>query len=389
MLFSLRPSTASCPRPSSLPSLLHPIPLLLLGGLLLVAGCDSSVDLQQDDADPTARTVPDDSSGLALAPMPTGSELLTPGEPAPKSNADASAYGCYLASRPYSDEVAFHSRYLHFPEEVIEDAGGQTRAVARYMAVSRPGLREEVGVRYATCVIPDTDEAEGVLEEQLLYPGLENANQQALQDQGLIPKSTCTQIKYLVTCRGPSYDPIRNCTVEGVEEIPVPCGGGSPPTGGDRFPDDPGGPGGSDGDEPGGGDNNTDCTEINPPPGSDCEPVAPCESDAPPEYCDDEEDDITPCSEVEFDNATHAEVMETLDELGILEELWEASNPDAADQSERREQGGWIVEEDGSYEFVPYDELSDDVEYLPSGILNTSNAPPSGAIATIHMPIQS
>jgi hypothetical protein len=232
VLFSLWPSMGSSLRSSSLPLLLYPIPLLLLGGLLLVAGCDSSVDLQQDDADPTARTVPADSSGLALAPMPTGSELLTPGEPAPKSNADASAYGCYLASRPYSHEVAFHSKYLRFPEEVIEDAGGQTRAVARYMAVSRPGLREEVGVRYATCVIPDTDEAEGMLEEQLLYPGLENASQQALQNQGVVPKSTCTQLIYHITCVGPTGGDFATCHVAYVEEVPVPCGGGSPPTGG-------------------------------------------------------------------------------------------------------------------------------------------------------------
>ncbi|MGM0705398.1 MAG: hypothetical protein ACQETP_05715, partial [Bacteroidota bacterium] len=210
------PSTASSPRSSSLPSLRYPIPLLLLGGLLLVAGCDASVDLQQDDVDPTARTVPADSSGLALAPMPTGSELLAPGEPAPKSNADASAYGCcYLASRPYSDEVAFDSRYLHFPEEVVAEAGNDTRRVAWGIEAQAETASDFTGVRYMHCIIPDTDAAEQLAREQTLDERLEAAAYQAVRDaEGVVSKSSCYTVtmREVIYCVGPSADDLHTCT---------------------------------------------------------------------------------------------------------------------------------------------------------------------------------
>jgi hypothetical protein len=133
------------------------------------------------------------------------------------------------------------------------------------------------------------------------------------------------------------------------------------PRGGDPqdpggFPDDPGGPGGSDGDEPGGGDNNADCTEINPPPGSNCEPVDPCESDNPPPYCDDEEDeppcesDDPPeycdeagsCFDAAIENEEHKSILEAIEAQESLNNLWEDTNFGQSEVN-RFEQGGFQI----------------------------------------------
>ena len=260
-----------------------------------------------------------DSLDLSLNPMPTGATLLAPGEPAPKDNARASAYGCYLASRPYSDEVAFHSKYLHFPESVVEEAGPATRQVAwsREARLEANASTDAVGVRYMNCVIPDTDEAEQLAREQILEAGFEDATYEAVQDNEASSKTTCEMITVVeVTCAGPSDGPLETCTFEENTYLFCHDGGGSGSGPGD-FPDPGDGPGGGD---PGDGDpgEGNECTIDNPDPGSDCEPLDPCDGSNPPEACENDEDE-EPCvpslSDLEsiFENA-ETEIVEDVHE---------------------------------------------------------------------------
>ncbi|MES3631204.1 MAG: hypothetical protein PPP56_13655 [Longimonas sp.] len=266
--------------------------------------------------------------------MPTGSELLTPGEPAPKSNADASAYGCYLASRPFSDDVSFHSKYLHFPEEMVEAADGETERFAYGLEVSSPEITDPLSIRYANCTIPSAEGAEEMVYEQLLLIGEEVAAEEALHEETGAASKSCTTFSrwYVAYCAGSISDPYQSCTL-GYETVTICDGGGSTnDDGSNPFPD--GGSGGSPPDEDGGSDESecTDRRDLNPEPGSGCEPMDPCESDNPPEHCDDEEDD--PCvpslSDLEsiFENAetevvedVHEAIEENISEFDIGGEL--------------------------------------------------------------------
>ena len=318
-----------CTRPFSLNT------VSLLGVILLVfmvTGCDHTMSALDEEDSRSSGPVLADSLDLSLNPMPTGATLLAPGEPAPKDNARASAYGCYLASRPYSDEVAFHSKYLHFPESVVEEAGTDTRQVAwsREARLEANASTDAVGVRYMNCVIPDTDEAEQLAREQILEAGFEDATYEAVQDNEASSKTTCEMITVVeVTCAGPSDGPLETCTFE--ENTYLFChGGDGPGSGPGDFPDPGDGPGGGD---PGDGDpgEGNECTIDNPDPGSDCEPLDPCDGSNPPEACDEDEEPCVPSlSDLEsiFENAeteivedVHEAIEENISEFDIGGEL--------------------------------------------------------------------
>lgn len=280
-----------CTRPFSLNT------VSLLGVILLVfvvAGCDHTMSALDEEDSRSSGPVLADSLDLSLNPMPTGAKLLAPGEPAPKDNARASAYGCYLASRPYSDEVAFHSKYLHFPESVVEEAGTDTRRVEHRVQVGIDENNASEGVRYMHCVIPDSNQAADLAREQILDIGLEQATREVMDEsEASQSKSTCfMQIDYTTICWG--NDTGSDCKQETHVDIICHEGGGSGGSNGDGgdsggappWPDDP------DGGTGGGGSDGDTCTELIPEPGSDCEPIDPCESDNPPFYCEpDEEED--------------------------------------------------------------------------------------------------
>lgn len=190
---------------------------LSLGALLVLTMC-TAIGLTGCDRPITA---PLNHLELRVTLMPNGAELLTPGTSTPRKNADASAYGCYLSARPYSDAVAFHSRYLHFPEAITEAAGNQIRDVAYRVRVAAEPLpegdiskaeipRTSVGVRLARCTIPDTEEAEELTWEQVIKHGEAEAIAHAVEtgdvhaggNQGATPKSseaTCV-IRETFTC---------------------------------------------------------------------------------------------------------------------------------------------------------------------------------------------
>ena len=213
---------------------------------------------------------------LTSTPIPNGASLLEPGASPAAKQSGASPYGCYLASRPYTDEVRFRSVYLHFPEDVVEAADGETEPLIRRVSASPDGsVPGEKDIRYMNCVIPKTPDAKELVTEQLLRAGMYDAAEAALQEAD--PQSSAKDdapchviVTVHVTCVGSVDNPHQYCTVDRVEEQQM-CGGS---TGGDpnevniEWPDGYGG-----GDSSGGGSGNGSCTEFNPPPGSDCEPI--------------------------------------------------------------------------------------------------------------------
>lgn len=209
---------------------------------------------------------------LTFTPMPNGATLLEPGDAPAAKQSGASPYGCYLASRPYTDEVRFRSVYLHFPEDIVEAADGETEPFIRRVAASPDGsVPGEKDIRYMNCVIPRTPEAEELVTEQLLRAGMYEAAEAALQEtnqSSAKDDAPCyVFVTIHVTCVGSVDDPYQNCTIDSVEEQQM-CGGS---TGGDatevniEWPDGSGG-----GSSSGGGSGSGSCMEINPPPGSDC-----------------------------------------------------------------------------------------------------------------------
>jgi len=292
-------SSAHLPRPAS----------LLAGAILLLVGlfagaCDQMTGSSLGDVEGPPEV---DSAALSYSHMPTGTSLPSPGEvpltngiigaegetPRPKNDSPKtdssgveSPYGCYLASRPYTDSTRIRSVYLYFPAEMVEAAEGKTKSFVLQMSVAWGG--GEADARYAHCVVPEVPGAREVATGQLLRAGEEDA---AWGVAGGGSKSAsakgCIQIVYTATtCVGGGGSfPEEHCETE-TESVTV-CGGGDGGGGDggatDPWPDYDGGGGGSDGS---GGDSGEDCTAPDPEPGSDCEPADPCESDDPPSYCE-------------------------------------------------------------------------------------------------------
>ena len=72
-------------------------------------------------------------------------------------------------------------------------------------------------------------------------------------------------------------------------------------------------------------------------PGDD-DPVNPCESEDPPEYCD----EAGSCHDADIENEEHRALILAAEDQGTLHALAEASNWDAAWQGNRQERVGVI-----------------------------------------------
>jgi hypothetical protein len=132
-------------------------------------------------------------------------------DPSAKSGAGESPYGCYLASRPYSEAVAFRSVYLYFPEAVIERAGSETRRFTFQLRASRAGSADTSHVRYAHCVAPKIKDAQTALVEQVLRKGELSALREAVQSTESGPNPKACKIE-ATSCR---CFPIGGPTMEG------------------------------------------------------------------------------------------------------------------------------------------------------------------------------
>lgn len=292
---------------------------VLVGALLLLAGffvgaCDLVTGSSQDLGSESESSVPANAT-LAHSPMPKRTSLPSP-EEVPLKNGTVQAYresqkspegipqksdssstvespyGCYLASRPYTNAVRFRSVYLYFPESMVEAAENETKrvilSVQAASAVDSAAVadnlgeamerREKTGVRYATCVLPAAAGAESLANEQLLRAGEKKAALNAVETAGKgLAKDQVCFIQEVTTCAGWSSN--QSC---GTDHEYV-CGSATPGSGSDDggggYPDPgdgTGGGGGGDGGDGGGeGDGDpTDCSNF-PRPGDWCEPKDP------------------------------------------------------------------------------------------------------------------
>jgi len=107
----------------------------------------------------------------------------------------------------------------------------------------------------------------------------------------------------------------------------------------------------------------------------------PCESDNPPDYCD----EAGSCFDQTISNENDRKIIRGLEANGELKELWEKSNASAADQSKREERGGWVVSNESGYEIVEFHEAESGINYTPIEIEGvTIGNRPSGTIASFH-----
>lgn len=229
-----------------------------------------------------------DSAALSYSHMPTGTSLPDPGEipleqkiigpgedrtlgVKKSSRSEPSPYGCYLASRPYTDTVRFRSIYLRFPKAIVKSAGTATQRVVYRVLRTEGRTREGEGIRFAHCTIPETEAAYSLALQQVLrVDGGSAHGRQAEAKRSAKTKSKDCHLREAIVCvRGDCEVKDRwwDCSGStGSGEGPI---GSDPPDGEpEPYPGDDGGGGGEDE----GGSGGVDCTEKLPTPGSDCVP---------------------------------------------------------------------------------------------------------------------
>src|SRR6056297_2919859 len=228
----------------------------------LLVGCDATAPRVGDPI--SGETPPSDSvpeaadAALTTTPMQAGAELLSPRAEAKSGR--RSAYGCYLASRPYSDSVQYRSVYLHFPADIRHAAGSSTTQITYNLLAKEAGdSGKKAGVRYARCVIPDAPNAQDVAMEQVVRTAEKHALWTVVSGsrsaQSLEKSYTCYDItRYSQTCvdgRCGSWEPY-------TERVCIDGGDGG--SGGSNYPggDDGGSDGSGGGDESGGGSGDQD-----------------------------------------------------------------------------------------------------------------------------------
>jgi hypothetical protein len=248
-----------------------------------------------------------DSAALSYSHMPMGSSLPDPGAvPLSQKVADPSAarspgakktarsepspYGCYLASRPYTEEVRFRSIYLRFPKGIVKRAGEETERLTFRLRAVRTGDTDTTGVRYAHCVVPRAEGVKSIASNQVIRDGENQAVREAFQPdaQAYKAKGGCGYVKVVKFCDS------GGCNIVSVTTVDCePSGGGGGDSGGDSGGNTSGGSGGSSDDRCGSypcddsgssgggdfgdsGDDGQDCEQVvNPPPGSSCAPDDP------------------------------------------------------------------------------------------------------------------
>ena len=282
---ALRRTLARCRAAGRLGPRLGLLVGVLAVGIGLLVSCDSSVSTHRPLSETAASA---DSTTVKHTPMPTGTSLPEPGsgprgtlrayraagDRKSKSGAAESPYGCYLASRPYSEEVRFRSVYLYFPDEIIEAAGGETEQIVLRLWGRRRGEVGRTDVRLAHCVVPEAERAGTSTLRQVARVGEAEAVAAAVRaDSTTAPKTQVArnedcELEVIGTiCMG-SY-----CWEEKEEACDTDPFGGREDDG-DHDPD-PYWEGGSGGDDDEGGGGGADCRQSLPEPGSECEPVEP------------------------------------------------------------------------------------------------------------------
>ena len=259
------------------------------------------------------------------------------------SNQQTSPYSC-LISTLADDEADYNywnqAFWVHFPKPAIEQAEGKTIFKAFTFASEYAGEKagswggKEKIVRVAQCMIPDSELAEKLLEEQLRKFGantwLENQNSKVntLKENESLAKSTsdweweCSQYFITTVCQvDPNTGGLINCVISSIRCIDYelvyngPIGGGG---GGGGFP----------GDDPG------ECDPMGTEPcyddggGGSIPPLEPdpCSESNPPLYCQCED--------------TGNSVLDNQALQMVFEDLWNKQ------LNSNKEQGGFLYEND-------------------------------------------
>jgi len=110
----------------------------------------------------------------------------------------------------------------------------------------------------------------------------------------------------------------------------------------------------------------------------DPEPDDPCESDNPPDYCD----EAGSCYDSNIGDEGHNSVLRGLEENGALSDRWSDTNAGASDQDERAERNSFIIQEDGEYRTEPFSEYGN-ITATSCTIRGTVNIP-SNAVGVLH-----
>ncbi len=302
------------------------------------------------------------------------------------SNQRPTPYSCRISTLA-DDEADYNywnqSFWVHFPKPAIDQAEGET--IFKAFSFSSKYAGEKAGswagedniVRVAQCVIPDSELAETLLEEQLRKFGkgtwLESrANEKSANDQNDFQSNStsgwdweCSQYFITVVClRNSQTGELSNCSITEIRCVSY-----------ELVYNDPGGGGGGSG----GPSDDPPCDPMGtepcyndggggsiPPPEPD-----PCSESNPPAYCD------NPCE-------TNDPIIDNIGVQMAFERLWDESKTNLSIE-QRLEQGGFIVQNpNNELGFVDFPE---DWQRSACGISipqNYLNSVPSNTIGVVH-----
>ena len=113
---------------------------------------------------------------------------------------------------------------------------------------------------------------------------------------------------------------------------------------------------------------------------AECDPEPPCESDNPPEWCD----EAGSCFDAEIENEDHRALLEAAERQELLSTLAEDSNWDSSWQGAREERVGVIRPLGDGYNAYPLPEAAYARESTPVNAYTYSGMIPNDAVAHIH-----
>ncbi len=382
---SLRDHSSSTRQLRGRGRLLHvPVWIGLVLGIFGLAACDVMPGVNDDASEPASSNP--QISLLEPGQMVTGMSgsgplrMRTVG-PGKKNGDDASfdaTHACtmtlYRPDGPRGPGYYHRSAKLSYPDSVLARADGETMPLKAHIQVPAVPHPSNISVRLR-CRLPDVQGAEKrvrrffrVSPEQLREGGFKRADSLSEEESGAGVKGGDVSAKGCdsgdaVVCVG---------TYCGPKGTWIRCSSGGGGGGNGSLPGDGGSSGGNPPKffrEP---DANTGPTDE-PDPGGN-----PCESDNPPDYCD----EAGSCYDQSIDNSKHRKMLRAAERSGALLSLWVQSDPNK-NPSDRKERVGVILQRNGK--FVAYDLPSEAYESVdPCRAAINSAYIPEDAIALIH-----
>ncbi|MCR9133150.1 MAG: hypothetical protein NXI08_11265 [bacterium] len=228
---------------------------------------------------------------------------------------------------------------LGFSPEAVQEANGNVRPYI-YEIIDLLGLSDEVK-RVAIAYIPDSELAKKELTTWLHPKSMSVALDSLLHSKSVLPQCTymCTMVSADQLKSTSASTDVLYCYPVSCSESDIIVEGSVPSDGGSDYSWPSADADGNTGSDSGGSGSNTGEGDSG---NNSCPPPYNCGNpeQAPDEDDSEENEDIPeeePC-ETGDENIDDPNVQEALNEI------WEDSNADATDQFDRKEQGGWIIE---------------------------------------------